>query len=629
MFDPMTITAAIGFSLSVLSFISTTLSTLIRQRDKIVRCRNVLNRYIYRLRDHLLYMKGWRYTWYGEHGFADELYIHCWGEAGYSEMKGRLMEIRDLTESLKAHLKLSNEHEQLSPTEYRQWSGIFENLEMEPDRTPTQPGSLERVAFALVNNAKIEEKLDQLKTLVEGIATCSGRLLRDQQKSNPEKNVTNEELRTLDNAFTLEKGLSKFATDLFKFHSDLNQVHEWNLELRLPDADGDAALPEIKDIATLSIDFLLQCKCLCKFDMARRFRVEYRTNNHSQGNDPPSLAGKSMIDQIRNCSSGPHFHEEFEFDIPYRSLEHPFYTQDRSLKTILREGEARGIMRKAFDHDRASIALALVNWVILLYNTPWTSAPCTCKIRPMQPQSLQERYVFVSELDTHSGPACFGEDLRNRKLVLLGTALAELALETSLTVSGGDEEVIFSKNDKRLSRAEILQDVLRLRGPIGITEAVRYCLNTSETPGDIRAERLREYAENILEPSVSCTSKLFLQLTLALAFEITSPSQKNIFAASPGEGSSFTKNNSDVRIRTIPSGNTHRLSISFTKNNPDVRVRTIPSGNTHSLSISFEEFATVSHQNKERMRMQIIQRKLFRRIHTTRIDSIGPFSPAK
>lgn len=508
MFDPMTITAAIGFSLSVLSFISNSLPTLIRQRDEIVQCQARLKTYIYRLRDHQMYMTGWRYIWYGEQGFADELYIHCWGEAGYFEMQSRLMQIRDLIESLEAHLKLSDEHEQLPPTEHRRWREIFENLKMNRYQSAPRPGALERVAFALVKNNQLKEELDRLEALVEGLDTYSRQLLRDQQKSNPEKKVTNEELQTLDNAFTLEKELSKFATDLFIFHSDSNQVHEWDLELRLPDADGDAALPEITDIASLSIDFLLQCKCLCEIDMARRFRVEYRTRYHSQGNDPPSLAGESMIDQIRSCSSGPHLFGEFEFDKPCRNLEHPS-TQDRSLKMMFGEGEARGIMWKAFEHDRVSIALALVNWVILLYNTPWTSAPCTCKIRRIQLQNLQERYVFVSELDTHSGPACFGEDLSNRKLVLLGTTLAELAFATSLTVSGGDEEVIFTKNDKNVSRAEILQDLRRLRRPIGITEAVRYCLNTSETPGDIRAERLREYAENILEPSVSCTSKLF------------------------------------------------------------------------------------------------------------------------
>ena len=522
MIDPITITAAIGFSLSVLSFISSTLPTLVRQKDEIVQCRTRLNTYIYRLRDHQMHMTAWRYVWYGEHGFADELYIHCWGEAGYSEMQSRLMQIRDLITSLEVHLKLPDEHEQLSSTAYRQWSEVVENFKMKRHQSATRPGLLERVAFALVKNTKLQEKLDRLKTLVEGLDTYSRRLLRVQQKSDPEKNVTSEELQTLENAYTLDKELSKFATDLFTFRRDSNQVHEWDLELRLPDADGDAALPEITDIASLSIDFLLQFKLVGEIDMARRFRVEYRTRYHSQDNIPPWMAGEYIIDQIRSCSSGPHFQGNFEFDTPCRSLEHP-HTQDRSLKMIFGEGEARGIMRKAFDHDRISIALALVNWVILLYNTPWTSAPCTCKIRRIQLQNLEERYVFVSKLDTHSGP-CFDEDLSERKLVLLGIALAELALATSLTVSNGNQEIIFSKNDKIISRAEILQDLRRSKGRIGITEAVGYCLNTSEAPGDIRAERLREYAENILEPSVFCTSELFLRLTLVSAFEITSSS---------------------------------------------------------------------------------------------------------
>ncbi|MCJ1428316.1 hypothetical protein MMC29_006225 [Sticta canariensis] len=565
MFDPTTITAAISVSLSVLSLISSTISTLMRQKDEIVQCRTRLNAYIYQLQDQRRHLTRWRYLWYVEHGLAHGLYIHCWGAQGYSEIQRRLMDIQDLIKSIEVHLKLSK---QLSSTEYRQWNEVVKNL------SAPEPGLLERVAFALVKNTKLKEELDRLKTLVEGLDIYSRGLLREQQNSDPEKNVTREELKTLANAFTLQKGLSKFATDLFTFHSDSNQVHEWDLELRLPDEDGDAAMHEITDIASLSIDFLLQCKCLGEIDMARRFRVEYRTKYHSQDNDPPWMAGAYMIDQIRSCSSGPHFHGNFEFDEPCRSLEHP-HAQDRSLKMIFGEGKAPGTKRRVFDHDRISIALALVNWVILLYNTPWTSAPCTCKIRRIQLQNSEERYVFVSRLDTHSGPPCFGEDLSDRKLVSLGIALAELALATSLTVSKGNEEVIFFKNDKKISRAEILQDLKRSNGRLGITEAVQYCLNTSEMPGDIRAERLLEYAENILEPSVSCTSKLLLQLTLVSAFEINSPAQKNVIAASSGEeGSSLRKNDSEMRIQTIPSGNTHSLTI------------------MHTLLPSFEELAS-------------------------------------
>lgn len=510
MIDPLTITAGIGFSLSVLSFVSNTLTTLARQRNEFIECRTRLDAYILRLTVYQSDMIAWRYLWYGKHGFADELYIHCWGREGYLEIQSCLKQIGALIASLKAHLKLSDEHEprsSLSPTDQRLWSDIFEtvDLTMRRHKSATRAGLLKRVDFVLGKNDKLQEKLDRLEKLVKSLDTISRRYLRDQQNADPEKKVTDEELRTLDNAFNLEKELSEFASGLFTFHSDLNHVHEWDLELRLPDPDGDAALPDITDIASLNIDFLLRCKCLCERNMASRFRVEYRTRYHSQGNDRPSLAGDFMIDQIRSCSSVPHFHGTF--DKPCHSLE-LLHTLDRPLKMLFGEGETSLITQKAFELDRISIALALVNWVILLYNTPWTSAPCTCKIRRMQLQSSQERYVFVTNLDTHSGRACFGEDLSNRKLVLLGTALAELALATSLTAEK-DDEVVFWKNDKRMSRAELLQHLERSRRRMGITEAVRYCLNTSETSGNIRPERLQEYVLKILEPSVSSATKSF------------------------------------------------------------------------------------------------------------------------
>lgn len=511
MFDPLSITASIGFSLAVLSFVSSILPTLIERTSEVAKCRARLKRYFYQLQDHQMGIIKWRYIWYGVHGFPDELYIHCWGHAGYREMHGRLMNIRDLIASLEARLKLCNEHGRhvsLSQFEQQEWNGILENLKINSCGSAARPRFLERIGFALATNAKIQEELESLKTLIEGLGTFSQRLLRDQQEANPETKVTNQELQKLDEAVTLEQGLSSFATDLFTFHSGLKGDHEWDLELRTPDVDGDAALPDIRDTATVNIDFLLQCKCLCKFDMARRFRVEYRTRHHSQVNDLSSLVGESMIDRLRNCSSEPQFHGNL--DKQWRILEHP-YMQDRPSKELFGEETQSAIVRKALELERLSIALALVNWVILLWNTPWTFAPCNCKIRRVRLQSLQERYVFVSRLDTHCGPACFSEDLSSRKLTLLGIALAELALATSLVVTAGaHDEVVFSMNGRIISRAEFLQNLRRSTRPIGITEAVKYCLNTSDTSENIRAERLQEYAENILEPSVSCPNKFCL-----------------------------------------------------------------------------------------------------------------------
>ena len=501
MFDPLSITASIAFSLAVLSFVSSTLPTMIGKTSEVAKCRARLNRYIYQLRDRQMGITAWRYIWYGDYGFTDELYVHCWGQAGYREMQGRLMNIRDLIASLEARLKLCNEHGRhvsLSQIEQQEWNGILENLKINPCESAARPRFLERIGFALGTNAKIQEELESLKTLIEGLDTFSRRLLRHQQEGNPETKVTNQELQKLDEAVTLEQGLSSFATDLFTFHSGLKGVHEWDLELRTPDVDGDAALPDLRNTASVNIDFLLQCKCLCEFDMARRFRVEYRTTHHSQDNDLSSLVGESMIDRLRNCSSESQFHGSL--DKQWRILEHP-YMQDRPSKELFGEEAQSGIVRKALELERLSIALALVNWVILLWNTPWTFAPCTCKIRRVRLQSLQERYVFVSKLDNHCGPACFSEDLSSRKLTLLGIALAELALATSLVVTAGaDDEVVFSRNGRIISRAEFLQNLGRSSRPIGITEAVKYCLNTSETSENIRAERLQEYAENILEP---------------------------------------------------------------------------------------------------------------------------------
>ncbi|KAL9116556.1 MAG: hypothetical protein Q9187_006919 [Circinaria calcarea] len=372
---------------------------------------------------------------------------------------------------------------------------MVRKLQVKPWHCPERGNFLNKIAFALAKNTKLREELTRLESLTKGLTHSSRVLLRVRQGAEIDKNPTQKEPQLLDKVKVMVDGFSEFANNLYSFQNQALGNHDWGLELRMPDPDGDAT--QTNCLASISVDFLIQCRCICNLWTAQRFRIEYRTQHSSQPNETPAQIGQMMLDQLRICTRSPQIpNQKQQFAI----LEAPV-SQGPPTRKLLGVSTSHTARRKALEEERSVVALGLVNWMFLLWNTPWTSNPCTCKLRRTKLKSSRGQYILESCISSHTHPLCIAEDACEPKLLLLGRMLAELALGIPLGIGRAEDgQAIFFKDNGTLTQAELLQCLRRTVGNVGIVQAIQYCLDTVDLGVDVRVERLHEHAESALRP---------------------------------------------------------------------------------------------------------------------------------
>jgi hypothetical protein len=284
MIDPLTITASIGFGLAVISFLSNSVSTLTRQGTEFERCKQLLTGYSYQLKDREKNLLAWRFHWYGDYGYSEDTYYYCWGN-DYEEFKERFKEIRKLMSDLAGHMALqpeSGEFPGLLKGEGRDWTDILSCIKKQGWQQPEARNFVGKLAFAISNNAKLKKKLALLKILTEGLCNSSCISFRLRRGHEIDKNPTPVEIQRLDRTRALLQGLAKFANELYAFHAQNYTKGELDLELRLPDSDGDAS--QIYLPASISIHLT-----------GRHNVFEYSTTLNSV---PKSIANLSTSERI-------------------------------------------------------------------------------------------------------------------------------------------------------------------------------------------------------------------------------------------------------------------------------------------------------------------------------------------
>ena len=499
MIDPFGVTGGIGFGLGVLSFLSSTVSTIIRQGGEARGYYPRLKAYRHQLQKCQRKLEIWKSIWYQDQGLPMEGYTHCWGVDGYRDIKDQLQTIIELIVSTKRHLKLvedgGNRVESLSGPELRDWEGLIRQLEHNPRHQPSSRGYIGKIAFAIAENSILAEELSRLTTLTEDFVSCCVSTLRLQQGVQTDKAVSAEEVVQLEDTRILSDRLSKFATDLYAARSS----YEWSLELRVPDCDGDAA--QIHNPASISIDFLIQRWCVCKRWKGRSFRIHFYTPHSTNSNRSPIHIARELLGELKNCTATATSQSHRP---QYRVSEDP-RRRNRSIRQMIAKENGCPASRKANEEERMMAALGLVNWVCLLWKTPWTMIPCLCKIYSTVMDDSRGPYVLRPSCSTHTEPPCLITDDVNdgNKLFLLGRILAELVCAKPLGITKGQNgQLYFIKNGETATKEQLLQDLsrdIRPRGN-GIIRAIRYCLLTKDRGPDERGERIREHATNIIQP---------------------------------------------------------------------------------------------------------------------------------
>ena len=497
MIEPFGVIGAISFGLGLISFLSSTVSTLARQKNEARQCGDRLKAYSFQLRSIQLDLMNWKMIWYGDKGFSEEAYIYCWGVDGYIDIKERFLAISELTAMIKRHLIYGHEGARHGPTsnfegDYSEWAKLVRQLEIGPLHKRLPLHFLERIAFAVFKNSKLDEEITRLKHLTEDFISCCLKTLRQRQGIYIDKPLIREELVHLEDTRDFSEGLSNFATGLY-VHGVPNS-YEWSLELRAPDSDSDAT--QTDNPASISMDFLVEGWCICELWTAARFRIQYHTQHSTGLNASPTFIGLEMQRQLESCTGT----KKPEAQVQQLTVQDDPISKGPSIRRQITKMNWYSVDRKAHERDRMLAALGLVNWVCQLWKTPWISAPCLCRIFPTGLQDARGPHVLRSSCSGHTEPPCFDADIaeNSHKLFLLGRMLAELASAKPLGIMRSRTgQLLFVKDGKTATKEELLQDLRRV-GNVGILEAIRYCLLTEDRGTNERAEKLREHAQNII-----------------------------------------------------------------------------------------------------------------------------------
>ena len=197
MVDPFGVTGGIGLGLGVLSFLSSTVSTIIRQGSEAKSCNPRLKAYRHQLQGCQRRLEIWKSIWYPDQGLPEEGYDYCWGAEGYKDIKDQFLTIIGLIVSIKRHLKLvedGGKHVKfLSAREVRDWEELLRQLEHNPRHQPSSRGYIGKIAFAISENSRLADELSRLTTLTEDFVSCCVTTLRLQQGVQTDKAMSTEE----------------------------------------------------------------------------------------------------------------------------------------------------------------------------------------------------------------------------------------------------------------------------------------------------------------------------------------------------------------------------------------------------------------------------------------------------
>jgi hypothetical protein len=412
-----------------------------------------------------------------------------------------------------------------------------------------------RIAFALFKNQTLGERLGRLNQGIANIAELSGRqfdrLQGDSTKNEPTYSKLYEAVRLKD----CVDQLTTFAKALFEQYelSQNNQI--WALELRFPDDCGNSK--DWDSISSIDLDFTvsirmdqnwvnkrvrIQCtrgmldRPGIAVDMVKKISVvlnDMIAGMSSEASEPTVVENRETHTSEASSTQGLEIRVD---EIQLQEQEHTPQVQQAGMQNVGSDSTANlrakgrdnslqlfpasirktfpfrklfedGFFEqedvyKAWEADRARLALGLVNWMILLWNTPWTTDPCCCGIRFEQ---VSHSAIHTFKTGEHKG--CSHETW---KLQHLGLVLAELTMAIPLRVLPGSPSFMYQQWNRSantaqwedICREKILETVRKRSGSEAISNAVKFCLDTRSqlARGDFQPQFILQFIQCIFNP---------------------------------------------------------------------------------------------------------------------------------
>lgn len=448
-------------------------------------------------------LKVWHSIWIGRRAFQNETYVHFWGVQGFAEVQSRIDGITELSYEIKGLLYQPAIDETgtslLLRSELKDWHHLIDHdLAKLPSWRPAEHpklGLMRKIGFALFRNATLQDKIDRLKSHIEGLRDFTQHTFRLRQHTDPNKKVTISELRLISDLKAFVDRISDFGNLLYASRLPSRRL-EWAVELGPPDVGYSLDL--WSEVDAMYIDFVVRVTDRDVQTMASRVRFFVENELAHRNGDLPFIAQR--VDEVVLGHEQPD--HASEYDRSFSLLERP-RKRSRPLRKMLTEGLFSGECRKNFDVERADLICGLGHWMVLLWNTPWSCDICTCGIRCTYITNTCTRHSFFSYPQrSHWHPECHSSKLAENRFELLGVALAEIALGLPISVILQQKDTSYRVGEELLSRKRLLAMLRERFGRNTITKAVSYCLDpdSADLGCSLRPDHFEKYCQNIVLP---------------------------------------------------------------------------------------------------------------------------------
>lgn len=453
MIEPLSVIGFLGTSCGILNTILSTPGVLSKRVDDYKACGRRLRASHNSLAVCRISLEAWKKVWCQRDGqpYSAGTYGLLWGRDHFF-IFDQLNLIREEHDEIGlflfgTHFSASNPGTTHGQYDWASWHRTLQSFAKSKDSSTLEyvfePGRIYGVAFSLWKGATLEERIGRLKVLVEELRFLSNAAFwKAQYRLNLTRVVEDKDVLLL---LTRKRWFDDLNDKVQCLHSLCSRSQTiWSLVLRHPGEGGPAAMDDDDEV-------MLQFEVVSKTQP--RMAIGVVQVKSAELNDRSAL--NDYVNNIRNqpISMVPDGWSSTLREIVLRNSQG---IQDPSLFNGTIHGQA----------NRLVTALGMANWVVLLWNSPWTFNLCTCGLRYSFIRDVEAWYPTLTTGDTvthHPFPqtvACCHDSVPNsHKALLLAIALTELAILRPLAVQlAPSTEIRFSlATNQQMSRCELQQ----------------------------------------------------------------------------------------------------------------------------------------------------------------------------
>jgi hypothetical protein len=484
-FDPVSVVGYFSTAMGLLSFIVSSIENVDKRVHEYTYCKAHWLHYYNSVQTSIQLYRGWTRIWCdGDRPYLEDTYKYFWDKEGFTNVcrrvdviKSCFAEVDDLISNGSGAIIYDSNAPKPSTTDWEIWRLMMSRIKRSgPDfRMETNFGY--RICFALYKSPALKTAIDRLKDAIDDLYAYSASAFWNlQDEPNLRKDIDVAMLERLNALNTRVKEWSKFMCELY--HIRIETL--WTLVLRAPDVQGSPMCLETD--SDIEINFVNEKEILSGYYSARVVVIRY----------PEDLSICSCLEQGVQATSL----SRSELEPVMKGVAFRFVLNKISESTL----EHQKILRLTTRLERAEAAVGLVNWVILLWNTPWVAEVCTCSIHSAFYTDKMCHFTLGWTEECHVGPQCIALNYKERKYLHLGVALAEFAVGAPLTMIEEPQRT-FRLGSKPMSPLDLLRDVQR-HTSFQYRTAVEYCfkMDCKTTLGAFRPENLERNTNSILKP---------------------------------------------------------------------------------------------------------------------------------